>query len=73
MCVRLVGPSFCRHSASVTEPSLFGSAVLGAFVDNIPCTAAMAPIVGLVADHADGRVPSASMTPYLWLRYYAFT
>ncbi len=38
---------------------LFGSAVLGAFVDNIPYTAAMAPVVeGLVqsaADPAEGR------------------
>lgn len=33
---------------------LFGSAVLGAFVDNIPYTAAMAPIVENLADAAPG-------------------
>lgn len=41
---------------------LFGSAVLGAFVDNIPYTAAMAPIVeGLVA-----AAPDAAQGEALW-------
>ncbi len=41
---------------------LFGSAVLGAFVDNIPCTATMAPIVEDLADAA----PTATQGEALW-------
>jgi Na+/H+ antiporter NhaD/arsenite permease-like protein len=41
---------------------LFGSAVLGAFVDNIPYTATMAPIVEDLADAA----PSADQGEALW-------
>ena len=53
---RVVGDNFFAAATSL----LFGSAVLGAFFDNIPYTATMAPIVeGVVAQAPDPQIGQA--------------